>query len=84
MPTVRLREGDSFEGALRKFKRIVDKARILQTLRLKEFHLKGSVLKQRKKAAAVKRWAKKLARDKLGFRDVLKTVRTSSGSNGRS
>ena len=70
MPTVKIREGDNFEGAMRKFKRIVDKTRILQELRLREFHVKGSVLKQREKAAAKKRWAKKLARDKMNFREV--------------
>ncbi len=73
MPTVRIREGDNFEGAMRKFKRVVDKTRILQELRLREFHIKGSVLKQRRKAAAKKRWAKKLARDKGVFREMAKT-----------
>ena len=72
MPTVKLRDGDNFEGALRRFKRIVDKTRILQELRLREFHLSGSVLKQRQKAAAKKRWLKKLAREKFGFREIAK------------
>lgn len=69
MPTIKIREGDTFEGAMRKFKRVVDKTRILQELRLRESHLKGSVLKQRQKAAAKKRLAKKLARDKINFKD---------------
>ncbi len=72
MPTVKLREGDTFESAMRKFKRVVDKARILQELRLREFHLNDSVLKQRKKAAAKKRWAKKLAREKSTFKDAFR------------
>jgi small subunit ribosomal protein S21 len=74
MPTVKIREGDNFEGAMRKFKRVVDKTRILQELRLREFHLKGSVLKQRRKAAAKKRWAKKLAREKTTFKEMVRTV----------
>ena len=73
MPTVKIRDGDSFESAIRKFKRLIDKTRVLQELRLREFHLSGSVLKQRQKAAAKKRWAKKLARDKYNFRDVSKS-----------
>ncbi len=77
MPTVKIRDGDNFEGAMRKFKRVVDKTRILQELRLREFHLKGSVLKQRRKAAAKKRWAKKLAREKMTFREMVRT-----GGNG--
>lgn len=73
MPTVKIRDGDNFEGAMRKFKRIVDKTRILQELRLREFHLSGSVLKQRRKAAAKKRWAKKLAREKMMFMAMAKS-----------
>ena len=72
MPNVRLRDGDTFESAMRKFKRVVDKARILQELRLREFHLSDSVLKQRRKAAAKKRWAKKLAREKSTFKDAFR------------
>lgn len=73
MTTVKIRDGDSFESAIRKFKRLIDKTRVLQELRLREFHLSGSVLKQRQKAAAKKRWAKKLARDKYNFRETAKT-----------
>ena len=79
MPTVKLRDGDTFEGAMRKFKRIVDKTRILQELRLREFHLNGSVLKQRQKAAAKKRWAKKLAREKANFREISRSGRHTGG-----
>lgn len=79
MPTVRVRDGDTFEGAIRKFKRLIDKTRVLQELRLREFHLSGSVLKQRRKAAAKKRWAKKLARDKANFREVSRSGRHTGG-----
>jgi small subunit ribosomal protein S21 len=81
MPTIKIRDGDSFEGAIRKFKRLIDKARILQELRLREFHLSGSVLKQRQKAAAKKRWAKKLARDKYNFREISKFGRNNSSKS---
>ena len=74
MPTVKIRDGDSFESALRKFKRLIDKTRVLQELRLREFHLSGSVLKQRRKAAAKKRLAKRLTREKYNnFRETSKS-----------
>jgi small subunit ribosomal protein S21 len=80
MPTVKIKEGDTFEGAIRKFKRIIDKTRILQELRAREFHIKGSVLKQRQKAAAKKRWAKKLARERTNLRVVSRHNRSVSAS----
>lgn len=70
MPTVKLREGETFESAMRRFKRAVDKARILQELRLREFHLSSSVIKQRRIAAAVKRLSKKLSRERAILRDI--------------
>lgn len=81
MPVIKLRDGDTFESAMRKFKRVVDKARILQELRLREFHLSDSVLKQRRKAAAKKRWAKKLAREKSTFKDIFKCSSHSHSHN---
>lgn len=73
MPTVKIREGDTFEGAMRKFKRVVDKTRILQELRAREFHVSGAVEKQRQKAAAKKRLAKKLAREKFSFKETTRS-----------
>jgi small subunit ribosomal protein S21 len=70
MPIVRVREGEPFDVALRRFKRIVDKTGIPKELRRREFHLKGSVLKQRQIAAARKRLFKKLLREKAMFREA--------------
>jgi small subunit ribosomal protein S21 len=64
MPSVRVREGESFDSAIRRFKRAVEKAGIPKELRRREFHQKGSTLKQRRIAAARKRLLKKLAREK--------------------
>jgi len=59
MTGVRIRDGESFEGALRRFKKIIEKAGILTELRKREFYEKPSQKKKRKAIAAVKRSHKK-------------------------
>ncbi len=67
MPTVKIKENDSYpDGLIRKFKRAVEKAGILAVLKSKQYYVKASKLKQRAKAAAVKRWKKKMTRDVSG------------------
>ncbi len=63
MPNVRVKENEPFEVALRRFKRTCEKAGVLTDVRRKEFFEKPSQERKRKKAAAVKRHAKKLSRD---------------------
>lgn len=55
MSGVRVREGESYEGALRRFKKQCEKAGILTELRKREFYEKPSVRRKRKAAAARKR-----------------------------
>lgn len=55
MPGVKLRDGESFEAALKRFKKQCEKAGILSELRKREHYEKPSVRKKRKKAQAVKR-----------------------------
>lgn len=59
MPVVRLREGESFEGAVRRFKKQCEKAGILTEVRKREHFEKPSIRKKRKSAAARKRVEKK-------------------------
>lgn len=59
MTSVRVRDGESFEGSLRRFKKIVEKAGILTELRKREYYEKPSVKRKRKAVAAVKRAQKK-------------------------
>lgn len=66
MPSVRIREGEPLEAALRRFKRAVEKAGIPKELRRREFHQKGSAIRKRKAAAARKRHLKKLVREQMG------------------
>jgi small subunit ribosomal protein S21 len=63
MPTVRVKEGENPEYALRRFKRSCEKAGLLTELRRREFYEKPTAVRKRKQAAAVKRHLKKLSRD---------------------
>ncbi len=63
MPSVRVKENEPFDIALRRFKRSCEKAGVLSEIRRREFYEKPTQERKRKKAAAIKRHAKKLARD---------------------
>lgn len=64
MPSVRVKDGENFEGALRRFKRAVEKAGTHRESRRREFFEKPSVKKKRNLAAARKRLLKRLARER--------------------
>jgi small subunit ribosomal protein S21 len=59
MAAIRIRDGESFESAVRRFKRSCEKAGILSELRKREHYEKPSVRKKRKMMAARKRALKK-------------------------
>jgi small subunit ribosomal protein S21 len=59
MPGITVREGDSFEGSLKKFKKQCEKAGILLEIRKREAHEKPSVKRKKKDIAARKRLTKK-------------------------
>jgi len=56
---ITLKDGDSFEGALKKFKKQCEKAGILSEVRKREHYEKPSVRRKKKEAAARKRLQKK-------------------------
>ena len=60
MPSVRLKENEPFDVALRRFKRTIEKTGLLTELRAREFYEKPTAERKRKKAAAVKRHYKRL------------------------
>ena len=60
MPLVRVKEGESFESAVRRFKKQCEKAGILTEIRKREHYEKPSVKKKRKSIAAQKRLEKKM------------------------
>ncbi len=63
MPGVRVRENEYFDAALRRFKRACEKAGVLTELRRREYYEKPTQERKRKKAAAVKRHAKRVQRE---------------------
>ena len=64
MPGVRIKDHEAFDSALRRFKRICEKAGILSEMRRHEFHEKKTWKRKRKAAAAKKRLLKRLSRER--------------------
>ena len=67
MPSVRIKENEPFDIALRRFKRSCEKAGVLAEVRRREFYEKPTWERKRKAAAAVKRHAKKQNRELRKF-----------------
>ncbi len=65
MPTVRLKENEPFEVALRRFKRTIEKTGLLTELRAREFYEKPTAERKRKRAAAVTRHYTRLRSQQL-------------------
>lgn len=63
MSNVRIREGESFESAVRRFKRSCEKSGILSELRKREHYEKPSVRRKKKMIAARKRALKKVRKE---------------------
>ncbi|HLG19426.1 MAG TPA: 30S ribosomal protein S21 [Bdellovibrionota bacterium] len=59
MTAIRVRDGESFESAVRRFKKQCEKAGILAELRKREHYEKPSVRKKRKSLLAKKRAQKR-------------------------
>ena len=78
MPTVRVKEGENPEYALRRFKRSCEKAGILTELRRRESYEKPTAERKRKQAAAVKRHLKKISRDVVTTRSGRSRQRRAS------
>jgi small subunit ribosomal protein S21 len=70
MPTIRVKEGENPEYALRRFKRSCEKAGLLTELRRREFYEKPTAERKRKQAAAVKRYQKKLSRETVSAKSL--------------
>ncbi|BAH83415.1 30S ribosomal protein S21 [Candidatus Ishikawella capsulata] len=63
MPVIKVRENEPFDVALRRFKRSCEKAGILAEIRRREFYEKPTTERKRAKSSAMKRQAKKIARE---------------------
>ena len=62
MPNVRVKSSESFEGALRRFKKQCEKEGILSEVRKRAHYEKPSAKKKRKALAARKRALKRMRR----------------------
>lgn len=60
---IRVKEGESIEGALKRFKKATEKAGILSEIRKREHYEKPSVKRKKKMLAAKKRAVKKLRKN---------------------
>jgi small subunit ribosomal protein S21 len=64
MPSVRIKENEPFDVAIRRFKRTCEKAGVLSEIRRREYYEKPTAVRKRKAAAAVKRSMKKVTRER--------------------
>ena len=60
MPSVKVKENEPFEVAMRRFKRSIEKTGLLTELRAREFYEKPTTERKRKLAAAVRRHYKRI------------------------
>ena len=67
MPHIKLKENEPFDVALRRFKRSCEKAGVLSEVRRREHYEKPTAVRKRQQAAAVKRHAKKVQRERKRF-----------------
>ena len=63
MPSVRIKENEPFEVAIRRFKRTVEKAGVIAELRSREFYEKPTTERKRLLGSAVKRNEKRLQKE---------------------
>ena len=61
MPSIKVKENEPFDIAIRRFRRACEKAGVLTEIRKREFYEKPTSKRKRKKAEAVKRHQKKIA-----------------------
>ena len=63
--SVTVRDNENINQSLRRFKRKIEEAGTLDTLRANEFYEKPTTERKRKKGAAKARWRKKLRNESL-------------------
>ena len=64
MPLIKVREDESLENALKRFKRKCEKSGILTEIKKRQHYEKPSVRKKRKALAAKKKLLKRLAQER--------------------
>jgi small subunit ribosomal protein S21 len=85
MPSIRVKDNEPFEVALRRFRRACEKAGVFAEVRQREFYEKPTTVRKRKAAAARKRELKKISRIAMRATRPSSRAPSSSGrSSGRS
>ena len=69
MAEISIKENESLDDAMKRFKKKVQDSGLLQELRSREFYEKPTTERKRKKAAAKNRWQKELAKQQLPKKD---------------
>ena len=70
MPRVKIKENETFDYALRRFKRSCEKAGIISEVRRRQSYEKPTALRKRKAQAAIKKERKRI------WRELRRTKRT--------
>ena len=68
MPSIKVKENEPFDTAIRRFRRACEKAGVLTEIRKREFYEKPTSVRKRKAAAAVKMVHKRTNRTASGRR----------------
>jgi small subunit ribosomal protein S21 len=84
MPSIRVKDNEPFEVALRRFRRACEKAGVFAEVRQREFYEKPTTIRKRKAAAARKRELKKISRISLRATRAPSRASSSSSRPGRS
>ena len=66
LASLRVKDNEPYEGALRRFKKLCEKGGILSEVRRREFYEKPSVRRKKKSIAARKRAAKRVFERRSG------------------
>ena len=72
MVKLRLRERESIQEAVRRFRKLVEHSGIKKEMRRREFYEKPTEERKRKAAAAIKRHLKKLSRERFALQNLRK------------
>jgi len=86
MPSVKVRDNETFDSAVRRFKRSVEKSGVITLSRRRKFHEKPTTARKRAKLAAVKRELKRRSKDSIFLRKKRRVPvrRKPAFSNSRS
>jgi len=82
MPSVRVKDNEPFEMALRRFRRSCEKAGVFTEMRRREHYEKPTEIRKRKAAAAKKREQRKLLRSRGLLKPSTSTTGGRSGGPG--